>query len=268
MGIEVEITKKVNLKDLPIEERITLAKTTNSEEVQKELAKDEVTEVKVALLSSLNLPEDAIDILFADNDEKVKTALKEYFKNELQRDIYLYDLVNVYTFSKIVFDKPIKASEKYGEEQILALISFMAICNMYLGVNFDRSVQYFSEDNSMYSFSMQNDGTLYSSMLEESIKRFAMMYDLVASEVSTKLKTTFYMRTSKFENLMGLLLLYKPENLNINRWIINVATVTYLRVVNRYSDKNKIPEKYKKLCEAFDEAYDFLNNESFKNLID
>jgi hypothetical protein len=115
---------------------------------------------------------------------------------------------------------------------------------------------------------MQDDGTLYSSMLEESIKRFAMMYDLVASEVSTKLKTTFYMRTSKFENLMGLLLLYKPENLSVNRWIINVATVTYLRVVNRYSDKKRIPEKYQKSCEAFDEAYDFLNNESFKNLID
>ena len=268
MGVEVTISKKVDIKSLSLEERLNLAHSSKDDKIHKALAVDEASEVKVALLNRLNLSEDAIDILFNDKDEKVVSALKEYFRNEIRKGTYLYDLVNVYTFSKIVFDKPLSANEKYDEEQILALISFMFICNQYLGATFDRSTQYFCDDEPTYWFFLEDDCIVHSYELEKSIKRFAMMYALVANEVSAKLKTTYYWRTSKFENLMGLLLLHKPEKVSINRWLINVATVTYLCRVNCYSDKKRIPERYQNACEAFDEAYDFFENESFKKLID
>ena len=106
MGVEVTISKKVDIKSLSLEERLNLAHSSKDDKIHKALAVDEASEVKVALLNRLNLSEDAIDILFNDKDEKVVSALKEYFRNEIRKGTYLYDLVNVYTFSKIVLRSP------------------------------------------------------------------------------------------------------------------------------------------------------------------
>jgi len=71
---------RAKLKAMSVEKRVEIAKKDKEKAMQMALAKDPSPEVKIALLSNKRLWKYVVfDILFYDEDEQVKVAVKEYF---------------------------------------------------------------------------------------------------------------------------------------------------------------------------------------------
>ena len=242
MGYKVMVSRMVEYAELTKDERIYLAGTTKERELQQLLSKDELPEVRAALVSNPDISEIFIyENLINDSSEEVKNALKTLYSKKPLSSCHWA----VYHFSKKLFGK-LPSFDKVEHRQALIAFIYISLTKGNVGledINFYRVKKYYP----------------YSLGLEYYMWETSNVYMILPQRIDS-LEYRFYEETQqKMDELWQNINKEKPNDVTLEEWISVIASFHYrLHYIN--SDFSVNGDSYKQLGYKFYQklAYDFV----------
>lgn len=208
MGYKVMVSRMVEYAELTKEERIYLAGTTKERELQQLLSKDELPEVRAALVSNPDISEIFIyENLINDSSEEVKSALKTLYSKKPLSSCHWA----VYHFSMILFGK-LPTFDKIEQRQ--ALTSFIYLSLIKGGV--------WIEDIGFY-----RGGSYYpeSCTLDYYMRVTSNIYMVLPNRIE-ELKYGFVEEAErKMDKLWQDINKEKPSDITLEKWVSTIANI-------------------------------------------
>jgi len=204
---------RAKLKAMSVEKRVEIAKKDKEKAMQMALAKDPSPEVKIALLSNKRLWKYVVfDILFYDEDEQVKVAVKEYF---LKQHLSMMEKIIFYC-AIMLFDTFPNFSNQNDLSVLLVFIYFFVYPD-WNGLS--------GED--FYT----NRGEAVGIAIHTAVNKLIKMYKIIPEKMYERYykKTKFLNKAErrKLDKLRDNLIIYKPYDLSFSEWVLRVARIHF-----------------------------------------